>query len=186
MPVILVEEELTYEIDETVFKYERLRIDDSQKLSFLCTQRGAFDQVLYDKACVAVGLRGYANLCGRRANGTVGPLAWPPTLPSDATPPLTVDQEQALRLLFPNLTQAEQARLQGVLYVVEKLPRDIVYELAARVKETSPEEVKKSLQQPLSDVSASQIRVQAASLPVATAAATEAATATPSPVTPEG
>lgn len=171
MPIILVEDTQEYEASGTVFVYERLRYDDRQKLLYLLTERGTLDQPTYDKACVAVSLKGWHELYGKN-----GAIAFPVAGDGAAA--------KALPRL-PGLSPAEQQRLDAVFYVVDHLPLEIQTALVQRVNELAPEELKKSFEAPLSVSMSSSTATLGESSPVSIVEASTPQTVAVLPVMPE-
>lgn len=161
MPICLVEEVGEYTIQDTTFFYERLSLDDREKITSLAVQRGQLNQAFYDKICLAVGVRRWENLYGKN-----GLIAWPFALPSTTDGTLTPEQLTAMTMLFSGLTTEARAHLNGTLYVVEHLPLTIALELLQRINDLEPESIKKNWPTPLPDASSSPVDGPATNLPV--------------------
>jgi hypothetical protein len=138
MPLFLAEETLEYPVGDTVFLYERLRYDDMEKVRYLCQVRGQFDQAVYDKVSLAVAIKGWTNLAGKD-----GLIPYPLRLPASAVSPLDAETLARFAALYPTMAAEEREALHGRVYIVEKLPLDVVFEFLPKIRELEPDALKK-------------------------------------------
>lgn len=171
MPIILIQSEESYNIDETVFTYRRLQYRQQAELQHLYTVRGELDAVTYAQMCIAVALTGWKELYGMN-----GPVEWPALATS------LVGQSENLLLVSPE----RQAQLEVIYAVVEALPREVALELGQRVNSLAPDELKKSWVITSTGVSSSPTAVPGLSLPADDAALTTPMTANDLPATDQG
>lgn len=126
MPVILVQSEETYTVEETIFRFKRLRYRQQEELQYLYTIRGALDEVAYTQLCIATALTGWEELYSE-----AGLLPWPSLS----------DRGEAV---FGIVSEARKEQLSTIYTVVAELPRDVALALGARVHAVGPEALKKS------------------------------------------
>jgi hypothetical protein len=143
MPLFIVDEPAhEYPIGGATFLFERLVRADLEKLRYLANIRGQFNDEMYDKACIAVALRGWSNLAG-----TDGMIPWPLELPASKISEADDAMVAGLIALTPTVTPTQRARLHGAFYVIDRLPIDVacetVKDFSLRVRELEPDAIKK-------------------------------------------